>query len=95
MHLWLSTWEGKNLTQKPTSPNNQQPLTAFETRNGRSAFAAGTAFHVALPRSRTKPLLAQFNLPAALRVARIARRQQDQNPISRSSRAPAPRPGAG
>ena len=45
MHLWLSTWEGKNLIQKPTSPNNQQPLTAFETHNERSAFAAGTALH--------------------------------------------------
>src|SRR5215469_1108709 len=35
----------KNLTQKRTSPNHQQPLTAFETYNGRSAFVAGTALH--------------------------------------------------
>jgi hypothetical protein len=36
---------GENLTQKPTSPNHQQPLTALESYNGRSAFAAGTALH--------------------------------------------------
>jgi hypothetical protein len=36
---------GDNLTQKPTSPNHQQPLTAFETYNGRCAFAAGTVLH--------------------------------------------------
>jgi hypothetical protein len=33
------------LTQKPTSPGYRQPLTAFETHNGRSTFAAGTALH--------------------------------------------------
>src|SRR5262249_8083689 len=32
-------------TQKPTWPNHRLPLTAFETHNGRSTFAAGTAFH--------------------------------------------------
>jgi hypothetical protein len=26
-------------------PNHQQPLTAFETHNGRCTFAAGTALH--------------------------------------------------
>src|ERR1700730_15122449 len=35
----------ESLTQKPTSYNHQLPLTAFETHNGRSTFAAGTALH--------------------------------------------------
>ena len=35
----------KSLTQKPTSPNHRLPLTAFETHNGRSSFAAGSALH--------------------------------------------------
>jgi hypothetical protein len=38
----------KSLTQKPTSPNHRLPLTAFETHNGRSTFAAGTALHAPL-----------------------------------------------
>lgn len=35
----------ENLTQKPTSPGHRQPLTAFETHNGRSTFAARAALH--------------------------------------------------
>src|ERR1700730_11586016 len=35
----------QSLTQKPTSPDHRLPLTAFETHNGRSTFAAGTALH--------------------------------------------------
>jgi hypothetical protein len=38
----------QSLTQKPTSPGHRQPLTAFETHNGRSTFAAGTALHAPL-----------------------------------------------
>ena len=38
--IWLS------LTQKPMSLHHRLPLTAFETHNGRSTFAAGTALHV-------------------------------------------------
>src|SRR6202045_5232739 len=38
----------KCLTQKPTSPGYRQPLTAFETHNGRSTFAAGTALRAPL-----------------------------------------------
>jgi CobW/HypB/UreG, nucleotide-binding domain len=34
-----------SLTQKPMSPGHRQPLTAFETYNGRSTFDAGTALH--------------------------------------------------
>ena len=39
----------QSLTQKPTSPNHRLPLTAFETHNGRSTFAAGTAPHAPEP----------------------------------------------
>jgi len=35
-------------------PNHQQPLTAFETHNGRWTFAAGTALHAPFP---TLPLV--------------------------------------
>jgi hypothetical protein len=37
------------LTQKPTSPNHRLPLTAFETHNGRSTFAAGIALYAPQP----------------------------------------------
>jgi len=39
--LYLAIW--KSLTQKPTYPNHQEQRAAFETHNGRSALAAGTA----------------------------------------------------
>ena len=39
----------ESLTQKPTSSNHRLPLTAFETHNGRSTFAAGTALHAPEP----------------------------------------------
>jgi hypothetical protein len=39
----------QSLTQKPTSPNDRLPLTAFETHSGRSIFAAGTALPAPLP----------------------------------------------
>jgi hypothetical protein len=35
----------QSLTQKPTSPDHRLSLTAFETHNGRSTFATGTALH--------------------------------------------------
>jgi hypothetical protein len=38
----------RSLTQKPTSPYHRLPLTAFETHNGRSTFATGTALHAPL-----------------------------------------------
>lgn len=41
--IFLSGFAPKRLTQKPTSPNHRLPLTAFETHNDRSTFAAGTA----------------------------------------------------
>src|SRR5580700_278738 len=39
----------QSLTQKPTSPDHRLPLTAFETPNGRSTFATGTALHAPKP----------------------------------------------
>ena len=44
-HLFARVRTFESLTQKPTSPGHRQPLTAFETHNGRSTFAAGTALH--------------------------------------------------
>ena len=41
----LVSGEAESLNQKPTSANRRLPLTAFETHNGRSTFAAGTALH--------------------------------------------------
>jgi hypothetical protein len=44
-HVTTQELPAQSLTQRPTSPNHQLPLTAFETHNGRSTFAAGAALH--------------------------------------------------
>src|SRR5580704_855742 len=54
MHEWRLSGSVRNLgteslTQKPTWSNHRLPLTAFETHNGRSTFAAGTALHAPYP----------------------------------------------
>src|ERR1700722_19791560 len=60
MHEWRLSGSVRNLgtealTQKPTSSNHRLPLTAFETHNGRSTFAAGTALHVESPGGLSPP----------------------------------------
>src|SRR5438093_1135814 len=65
-------YESQSSTQKPTSPGHRQPLTAFETHNGRSTFAAGTALHapfLPLPPSSTlsRSDFAKRGLSAALK----------------------------
>ena len=56
----------QSLTQKPTSPDHRLPLTAFETHNGRSTFAAGTALHAPkrTASARLRPRCCKRAIPA-------------------------------
>jgi hypothetical protein len=61
----------QSLTQKPTSPDHRLPLTAFETHNGRSTFATGTALHAPQRSPKARMIMGWFCppfLPFAVRV---------------------------
>jgi hypothetical protein len=56
----------RSLTQKPTSPDHRLPLTAFETHNGRSTFATGTALHAPFATFETTRVTAEIGWRAAV-----------------------------